>query len=51
MKQNTNAAREEGQAVAEYAAMLGLLLLLFFIVSAIGLNSNYIFNFVASTLN
>jgi hypothetical protein len=41
---------EQGQALAEYAAMLGLLLSLLFIAKAIGFNANRVFTFVASTL-
>ena len=41
---------EQGQALAEYAVMLGMLLALLFIAKAIGSNANRLFNFVASTL-
>ena len=41
---------EQGQALAEYAAMLTLVLSLLYLVKMIGFNANRVFNFVASTL-
>jgi len=41
---------EQGQALAEYAVMLGMFLALLLIAKAIGLNANRALNFVASTL-
>ena len=41
---------EQGQALAEYAAMLGLLLSLLFIARMIGLNARLVFQWVAGNL-
>lgn len=41
---------EQGQAVAEYAAMLGLLLSLLFIARMVGLNARLVFQWVAGSL-
>jgi len=39
---------EHGQALVEYAAMLGLLLSLLFVARAIGFNANLAFSYVVS---
>ncbi|GEM_PF-3717932 len=41
---------EQGQAVAEYAAMLGLLMVLLYTLKIIGIDANHIFNVVASMI-
>jgi hypothetical protein len=41
---------EQGQALAEYAAMLGLLLSMLFIVRVVGANANKLFGWVVSAL-
>jgi Flp pilus assembly pilin Flp len=41
---------EEGQATVEYAAMLTLMLVLLFIMQAVGHEANLLFNWVASIL-
>lgn len=41
---------EEGQALVEYAAMLGILLALLFIAQAVGFQSNRLFQWVVSAL-
>lgn len=43
--------REEGQALAEYAAMLGVLLGLLFVVKVVGFNSKMLFEWVAANLH
>jgi hypothetical protein len=41
--------RDQGQALAEYAAMLGLVLSLLFLVRMIGFNANRVFQWVANS--
>jgi hypothetical protein len=41
---------EDGQALVEYAAMLGILLALLFIAQAVGFQSNRLFQWVVSAL-
>ena len=41
---------EQGQGLAEYAAMLGLLLFMLFIAKAIGFNASRAFSWVASNI-
>jgi hypothetical protein len=41
---------EKGQALAEYAAMLGMLLSLLYIARMVGLNARLIFQWVAGCL-
>jgi Flp pilus assembly pilin Flp len=42
--------RERGQALPEYALMLGLLLSLMFIAHAVGIKANQMFGWVVSAL-
>jgi hypothetical protein len=42
---------ELGQAIAEYAAMLGLLLAMLAIMRGIGRDANFVFRVVASMIN
>ncbi|MGO9127587.1 MAG: hypothetical protein ACLP6G_22200 [Terriglobales bacterium] len=41
---------EQGQGVAEYAAMLGVLLGLLIVVRAVGYNANQVFQWVVASM-